>query len=128
MQANNLVLVVCVTWLTAAAVAHATDPVETVVVTATRMEEPIFDLPVAIDAVSGDALREHKLRVNISEGLGRVPVINVQNRYNYAQHLQVSSRGFGARASFGVRGVRLMQDGIPLTMPDGQGQTGLFYL
>ena len=52
----------------------------------------------------------------------------MQNRWNYAQDLQVSSRGFGARASFGVRGIRLYQDGIPATMPDGQGQTGSFSL
>ena len=58
----------------------------------------------------------------------RVPGLVVQNRWNYAQDLQVSSRGFGARASFGVRGIRLYQDGIPATMPDGQGQTGSFSL
>ncbi len=101
---------------------------QTVVVTAMRTQQSSFDTPAAIDAVDGEALREHKLRVNFSEGIGRVPGLNVQNRYNYAQDLQVSSRGFGARASFGVRGVRLLQDGIPLTMPDGQGQTGLFDL
>ena len=66
--------------------------------------------------------------MDLSEGVGRIPGIVVQNRYNYAQDLQVSSRGFGARAAFGVRGVRLLQDDIPLTMPDGQGQTALFDL
>lgn len=121
-------LLVCIAWLAAAGgIAHA-GPVHTVVVTATRMEQPAFAIPAAIDVVDGDALRQHQLRVNLSEALGRVPGLNVQNRYNYAQDLQVSSRGFGARASFGVRGVRLIQDGIPLTMPDGQGQTGLFDL
>ena len=128
MQAHYLALPAYVALLAGGALARATEPSQTVVVTATRMEESIFDLPVAIDAVSGEALREHRLRVNISEVLGRVPGLNVNKRYNYAQDLQVSSRGFGARASFGVRGVRLLQDGIPLTMPDGQGQTGLFDL
>jgi iron complex outermembrane recepter protein len=99
-----------------------------VVVTATRTEKSAFDIPVAIDVVGGDDLREHRQNVDLSEGLGKIPGIVVQNRYNYAQDLQVSSRGFGARASFGVRGVRLIQDGIPLTMPDGQGQTALFDL
>ncbi|HEY7377494.1 MAG TPA: TonB-dependent receptor, partial [Steroidobacteraceae bacterium] len=98
------------------------------VVTATRTEKSAFDIPVAIDVVGGDDLREHRQNVDLSEGLGKIPGIVVQNRYNYAQDLQVSSRGFGARASFGVRGVRLIQDGIPLTMPDGQGQTALFDL
>ena len=58
----------------------------------------------------------------------RVPGVFAANRQNYAQDLQISSRGFGARAAFGVRGVRLYQDGIPVTMPDGQGQTGSFSL
>jgi iron complex outermembrane receptor protein len=52
----------------------------------------------------------------------------VQNRQNYAQDLQISSRGFGARSAFGVRGVRLIADGIPATMPDGQGQAATFNL
>ena len=52
----------------------------------------------------------------------------VQNRQNYAQDLQISSRGFGARATFGVRGIRLIADGIPATMPDGQGQASTFAL
>jgi iron complex outermembrane receptor protein len=98
------------------------------VVTATRNEEPVFDIPAAIDVVSGEDLRAHRAGVDLSEGVGRIPGLVVQNRYNYAQDLQVSSRGFGARAAFGVRGVRLLQDGIPLTMPDGQGQTALFDL
>lgn len=106
----------------------AAEPADSIVVTATRTQQPSFQAPAAIDAVDGDVLREHKLRVNLSESLGRVPGLVIQNRQNYAQDLQVSSRGFGARASFGVRGVRLIQDGIPLTMPDGQGQTGLFDL
>jgi iron complex outermembrane recepter protein len=106
----------------------AAESTQSVLVTATRTRQPSFATPAAIDSVGGDDLRDHKLRVNLSESLGRVPGLVVQNRQNYAQDLQVSSRGFGARASFGVRGVRLIQDGIPLTMPDGQGQTGLFDL
>ena len=103
-------------------------PSETLVVTATRIEKSVYDIPAAIDAVSGDEFRAHRANVDLSEGIGRIPGIVVQNRYNYAQDLQVSSRGFGARAAFGVRGVRLLQDDIPLTMPDGQGQTALFDL
>ena len=99
-----------------------------VVVTATRIEQQSFDLPVSIDAVGQDEIQDQQLRVNISESLGRVPGLVANNRYNYAQDIQISIRGFGARASFGVRGVKLYQDGIPLTMPDGQGQTGSFAL
>jgi iron complex outermembrane receptor protein len=106
----------------------ATFRAEPVVVIGTRVEERRFDVPAAVDAVDGERLRDGQLRVNLSETLVRVPGLLVQNRQNYAQDLQVSSRGFGARATFGVRGVRLVQDGIPITMPDGQGQTALFDL
>jgi iron complex outermembrane receptor protein len=68
------------------------------------------------------------MRVNASESLGAVPGLVAQNRQNYAQDLQISSRGFGARSAFGVRGVRLVADGIPATMPDGQGQAATFNL
>ncbi|TMH33674.1 MAG: hypothetical protein E6H63_00425, partial [Betaproteobacteria bacterium] len=64
----------------------------------------------------------------LSESLGAVPGIAVQNRQNYAQDLQIQSRGFGARSTFGVRGIRLIADGIPATMPDGQGQAATFAL
>src|SRR5512145_39884 len=103
-------------------------PSETLFVTATRIEKSVYDIPAAIDAVSGDELRTHRPNVDLSEGVGRIPGIVVQNRYNYAQDLQVSSRGFGARAAFGVRGIRLIADGIPATMPDGQGQAATFAL
>ncbi|MCC7484829.1 MAG: TonB-dependent receptor [Burkholderiales bacterium] len=101
---------------------------EEVVVTATRVDESGFELPVSIDRVDRRAIREDQPRVNLSETLNRVPGVVVQNRQNYAQDLQVSSRGFGARSTFGVRGVRLIADGIPATMPDGQGQTATFSL
>src|SRR5690606_5473682 len=71
----------------------------------------------------GRQMRAHRLGVNLSESLGGVPGLQIQNRENYAQDLQLSIRGFGARSTFGVRGVRLYVDGIPGTMPDGQGQT-----
>ncbi len=93
-----------------------------VVVTATRVEQSGFDLPVSIDTLSREQLQDGQLQVNLSEALGRIPGIVAQNRQNYAQDLQISSRGFGARSSFGVRGLRLYADGIPATMPDGQGQ------
>ena len=78
-----------------------------VVVTATRDEARGFDLPASIDAVGADDIQKGQLGVNLSESLGRVPGIVVQNRQNYAQDLQISARGFGARSTFGVRGLRL---------------------
>lgn len=106
----------------------AAQSTETVVVTATRVPQAGFDLPAAIDAVDARAIREDNAQVNLSETLNRVPGIVVQNRQNYAQDLQISSRGFGSRSTFGVRGIRLIADGIPATMPDGQGQAASFDL
>ncbi|MDD5295990.1 MAG: TonB-dependent receptor [Rhodocyclaceae bacterium] len=98
------------------------------VVTATRVEQSSFDVPGAIDVISAGQIRDGQLGVNLSESLWRAPGTVVLNRQNYAQDLQVSMRGFGARSAFGTRSIRLMQDGIPLTMPDGQGQTATFDL
>ena len=99
-----------------------------VTVTATRIERESADLPVSIDTVDARTIREDRPQVNLSESLNAVPGIVVQNRQNYAQDLQISSRGFGARSTFGVRGIRLIADGIPATMPDGQGQAASFNL
>jgi iron complex outermembrane receptor protein len=100
----------------------------TVVVTATRIAEDSRDLPVSIDRIDGQTIRSGQLQVNLSETLMTVPGVSAQSRQNYAQDLQLSVRGFGARSSFGVRGVRLYSDGIPGTMPDGQGQFSQFDL
>jgi len=96
-----------------------------IVVTATRVEQNSFDLPVAIDVVESKDIQNGQLQMTLSESLIRVPGITAQNRTNQSQDPQISSRGFGSRSSFGVRGVRVYVDGIPLTMPDGQGQPGV---
>lgn len=96
-----------------------------IVVTATRVEQNSFDLPVAIDVVEKKDIQDGQLQMTLSESLIRVPGITAQNRTNQSQDPQISSRGFGSRSSFGVRGVRVYVDGIPLSMPDGQGQPGI---
>ena len=85
-------------------------------------------LPLARHTIDSERIHAANAGANLSEPLQRVPGLVALNRQNYAQDLQISSRGFGARSQFGVRGVRLVQDGIPLTMPDGQGQPALFDL
>ncbi len=95
---------------------------DAVTVTATRTEADPFAVPASIDRVDGEDVRAGRLQVNLSESLGVVPGLAIQNRQNYAQDLQLSIRGFGARSSFGIRGVRLYVDGVPATQPDGQGQ------
>ncbi len=99
----------------------------TVVVTATRSAQAASDVPASIDAVAIDAYPD-TAGVNPSEYLAGVPGLLARDRQNYAQDEQISIRGFGARSTFGVRGVRLYTDGIPATMPDGQGQVSHFNL
>src|SRR5690606_23183335 len=73
-----------------------------------------------------DALHDGQRQVSLSESLSRVPGITVLDRQNYAQALQIQSRGFGARSTFGIRGIKLVVDGIPSSAADGQGQAGTF--
>jgi iron complex outermembrane recepter protein len=101
---------------------------DTVVVTGSTRERKLTEVPYAISSVGAEALRHSGPMVNLSESMARVPGLVVANRNNYAQDLQISSRGFGARAGFGVRGLRLYADGIPASMPDGQGQVAHFDL
>lgn len=99
-----------------------------VVVTATRLPQSGFDLPVAIDVLGKSQISEHKPQVALSEVLNRLPGTLVQNRETLAQEQQITLRGFGARSQFGVRGIKLIADGIPAGTPDGQGGAGLFDL
>ncbi len=101
---------------------------QTVVITGSAVERAVEVAPYAITVIDRDTLRDAGPRVNASEALQRVPGLVANNRGNYAQDLQISARGFGARASFGVRGLRLYADGIPASGPDGQGQVSHFDL
>ena len=121
---------VLLTWLIAplCALGDGAEELSSVVVTATRIAEDSRDLPISINRVDAQTIQSGQLQVNLSESLVTVPGVSAQNRQNYAQDLQLSVRGFGARSNFGVRGVRLYSDGIPGTMPDGQGQFSQFDL
>ncbi|KWR75288.1 TonB-dependent receptor [Pseudomonas sp. PI1] len=98
------------------------------VVTGTYAPVSSFDLPFSIDTVQQPQIGDGQLGVNLSEVLPRVPGLVVQNRQNYAQDLQISSRGYGARSAFGIRGLKLLSDGIPASTPDGQGQAATLNL
>ncbi|MDB4950535.1 MAG: TonB-dependent receptor [Gemmatimonadetes bacterium] len=76
--------------------------------------------PYAVTAVDERTIRRAKPGMALDEALGDVPGVQVDNRFNYALGERISVRGFGARAQFGVRGVHVLVDGIPATMPDGQ--------
>jgi len=99
-----------------------------VTVTATRIAAVSYDVPASISSVSGDAFRRSSLGVNLADDIAEVPGLLARNRNNYAQDQQVSIRGIGANSAFGIRGVRVYQDGLPATGPDGQGQISQFNL
>ena len=99
-----------------------------VVVTATRLEASSFEVPAAISTVPAEQLRSDALGVNLADHVASVPGLLARNRNNYAQDQQISIRGIGANSAFGIRGVRVYQDGIPATGPDGQGQVSQFNL
>jgi iron complex outermembrane receptor protein len=99
---------------------------DAVVVTATRSEADPFEVPASIDSV--DVEEALRLGASPAELLDGVPGVVARDRHNYAQDTQIAIRGFGARSTFGIRGVRLYTDGIPATQPDGQGQVSHFNL
>jgi len=92
-----------------------------VTVTATRVDQSLYDVPAAVSVVDQNDIGSGKQKLGLDESLVKMPGLFMQNRYNFAQSLKISIRGFGARANFGTRGIKLYQDGIPLTTVDGQG-------
>ena len=104
---------------TAAAQTTELDPIE---VTATRSLLAESDVAAAVSVIGADDVGRGRPLVSLAELLDQVPGLFVQNAGNFAQDLRLSLRGFGARSSFGVRGVAVIVDGIPQTLPDGQSQ------
>ena len=93
--------------------------VDTLAITVTRGAD-LARVPAAVSLINRTRIQAGRLGVTLDEVLADVPGLIVNNRYNFALGTRISIRGLGARAAFGVRGIRLIQDGIPLTMPDGQ--------
>ena len=91
-------------------------------VEATRTDTTYLQTPASVFRIDAPQV-DNSSQVNLTEVVKGIPSLQIRNRENYAQDLQLSMRGFGARSTFGVRGIRLYVDGIPATMPDGQGQT-----
>ncbi|MCP1331419.1 TonB-dependent receptor [Halomonas sp. R1t4] len=94
----------------------------TVEVSAPRLAREIYATPAVVSTIEQDTIAQGQQRVRLDESLNRVPGVFLQNRDNFAQGQRISIRGFGARAPFGVRGITVMVDGIPYTLPDGQAQ------
>lgn len=95
-------------------------PIPGVTVSVLRMPMEITRAPYAVSVAGEPGIRRARPGLGLDEALVGVPGVQVDNRYNYALGERISIRGFGARAQFGVRGIRVVVDGIPATFPDGQ--------
>ncbi|MDT8437647.1 MAG: TonB-dependent receptor [Wenzhouxiangellaceae bacterium] len=104
-------------------VAVAIEPeIDTLEVSATRMPRALAEVPAAVTVIDGDDLAVGRLSASLAEALARVPGLFVQNAGNFSQDARIALRGFGAQSAFGIRGVMIVVDGVPQTLPDGQAQ------
>lgn len=95
---------------------------DTLEVRATRTELPLQEVPAAVTVIDGDQLRSGRLPASLAEALDQVPGLFIQNAGNFSQDARIALRGFGAQSAFGIRGVAVIVDGVPQTLPDGQAQ------
>ncbi|MCH7474385.1 MAG: TonB-dependent receptor plug domain-containing protein, partial [Gemmatimonadetes bacterium] len=91
-------------------------------VSVTRRQTSLFAVPFAVAIVGRDELLRGRATLGLDEALASVPGLFIANRYNPTLDQRISIRGFGSRSAFGARGVKILLDGIPQTLPDGQGQ------
>jgi iron complex outermembrane recepter protein len=91
-------------------------------ITVTRASEPLQRVPYAVGVLDRNAIQRGQQTVGIDEALNNVPGVVVSNRYNFSLDQRISIRGFGSRSNFGVRGLKILLDGVPQTLPDGQSQ------
>src|SRR5690554_1409025 len=95
-------------------------------VTSTRLARPLMATPATVSIVHAPDLQKAQPRIQLDESLAGVPGLFFQNRYNFAQNLRLSSRGFGARSPFGIRGIRVQVDGIPTPCPTARARLTLW--
>ena len=98
-------------------------PLDEIIVRVTRIEKRIDEVPAAISVVSIDDIQLGRQQIGLGESLAAIPGVFTQDPYNFAQDLRIAIRGFGARSNFGIRGIKIIVDGIPESLPDGQGQS-----
>lgn len=121
LSATSLCLFSCLTSVPVWA-QPTTEEMPAMQVTAPRLERELYATPAAVSTLDREAIAQGQQRARLDESLVRVPGVFVQNRDNFAQGQRIAIRGFGARAPFGVRGITVMVDGVPYTLPDGQAQ------
>jgi iron complex outermembrane receptor protein len=115
-----LILTLILVLSPASAQDSSSEPV-TITITPTRVEKNIEDIPAAVSIVGQEKIQLGTEQLGLDESLGQIPGLFFFNRYNFAQDLRASIRGFGSRSNFGIRGIKIIVDGIPETLADGQG-------
>ncbi|MCH8934684.1 MAG: TonB-dependent receptor [Gemmatimonadetes bacterium] len=91
-------------------------------ISVTRQTISLYRIPFAVSTLDRDELLRGRATLGLDEALAQVPGLFVANRYNPSLGQRISIRGFGSRSAFGARGVKILLDGIPQTLPDGQSQ------
>jgi iron complex outermembrane recepter protein len=91
-------------------------------VSVTRTEEPLTRVPYSVGVLDRQAIQRGQQTIGLDEALNNLPGVVVSNRYNFSLDQRISIRGFGSRSNFGVRGLKILLDGVPQTLPDGQSQ------
>jgi iron complex outermembrane receptor protein len=129
---RSLVLVLTLLAPTAAALAQVPDTagrdtsrvtrLPEIEVSVTRTPEPLARVPYAVGVLDRRDIQRGQQTTGLDEALNNLPGVVVSNRYNFSLDQRISIRGFGSRSNFGVRGVKILLDGIPQTLPDGQSQ------
>lgn len=121
MATHTRILIIILTVLALRAHAATTGvSLQEVIVTATRLNQKLVDIPGGVSVVTQQELHQGRQELGLDESLARVPGLFFQNRYNFTQDLRISIRGFGARSNFGIRGIKIFVDDIPSTLADGQ--------
>ena len=95
---------------------------DSVVVRASRFEQPVYQIPFSIDVIGPDELSLHRESLSAENVFQNIPGVTVNNRNNLSSGDRIIIRGIGSRSQFGVRGIKIILDGIPLTFADGQSQ------
>ena len=124
---NRAVLLHCFLWVLILGPVYAqkdsipTEQLDTVLLKVSRIETAALNLPLSVSKRTFDN-RPYRQQLSLSEYVSDVPGLFTLNSHNFSQDLRIAIRGFGARSAFGIRGIKLLVDGIPETTPDGQGQ------
>tara|TARA_B110000914_G_scaffold170940_1_gene151622 strand:+ start:4314 stop:6395 length:2082 start_codon:yes stop_codon:yes gene_type:complete len=117
---SYLLLCLCLMPLMAVTQENQDQELDEIYVTATRLSALLRDSARSVSIIDQEQIQNATQKLALDEVLAGVPGLYMQNRYNFAQDLRISLRGFGARSAFGIRGIKVIVDGIPETLPDGQ--------